>query len=242
MGDLGNGCIIVRQINEKNMEGIDLSDFKSQAIRGKLNINTDVFGRVLSIIDFGNVNYWFEDDRMDIDGKDVAVDEKFSISLKMLNDFLSCFSIKSRFYFGYDPNKNKSLGFIAVAERIFGNRNVITKPMQFVKHYIKNNEITTREINQNRDGKYILIPKCNFDVEISIDSVRLAENYDTICLLSGDADFMALAQYLKSGLDKKVVLIKSGFIKSEFYNLVDLVINAQDIKQYIAIKKQKSRP
>ena len=134
---------------------MDLVEFKQQTIKEKLEITEERFGKILSIIDFGNVNYWFEEDRMDFDGGNISADEKFSISLKMLYEFLSCFSAKSRFYFGYNPNKNKSLGFIAVAEGIFGNRNVITKQMQFVKHYIKDNEITTRAINQNRDGKYI---------------------------------------------------------------------------------------
>jgi uncharacterized LabA/DUF88 family protein len=114
--------------------------------------------------------------------------------------------------------------------------------MQFIKHFIREDELTTRTINQNIDGKYITIPKCNFDVEISIDSVRLAKDYDSICLLSSDADFMALVQYLKTNLNKKVILIKSGYIKTEFHNIVDLVINAQDIKRYIVVKKQKSRP
>lgn len=221
---------------------MDLTDFKQQIIRKKLNIDESGFGKVLSIVDFGNVDHWFEEDRMDFDGSNIGDNEKFVIGIKMLFDFLNCFSSKSRFYFGYDPNKSKSLGFIAVAEGVFGNREVITKPIQFIKHYIKEDEVITREINQNKDGNYILIPKCNFDVEISIDAVRLAKGYDSICLLSGDSDFMALAQYLKSNLDKKVILIKSGFIKSKFYNLVDLVINAQDIKQYIVVKKQKSRP
>jgi hypothetical protein len=224
------------------MEGVNLAEFKQQIIREKLNVNKDIFGKVLSIIDFGNVNYWFEEDTMDADGSNIGENEKFSIDFKMLFDFLYYISEENRFYFGHDPNKKKSLGLIGAARSVFGKRNVITKPMQFIKHFIKDDEITTREINQNVNGRFILIPKCNFDVEISIDSIRLAQKYDTLCLLSGDSDFMALAQYLKSNLDKKVILIKSGFIKTEFYNLVDLVINAQDIKQYIAIKKQKSRP
>ena len=221
---------------------MDLIDFKQQIVREKFNIKKDVFGKILSIVDFGNVNYWFEEDRMDFAGNKINDNERFAVDLKMLFDFLGCISVKSRFYFGHDQNKRQSLGFIGAARDVFGKRNVITKPMQFVKHYIKEDEIITREIKHNKDGNYILIPKCNFDVEISIDSVRLARDYDTVCLLSGDADFIALAQYLKSGLDKKVILIKSGFIKSEFHNLADLVINAQDIKQYITVKKQKSRP
>jgi len=221
---------------------MDLNEFKHQVIREKLKIDAFVFGKILSIVDFGNVDYWFEEDRMGVDGNSIGDDEKFSVDFKMLFDFLSCISVKSKFYFGHDPNKIKSLGFIGAARNVFGKRNVITKPMQFIKHFIKEDEITTRKINQNKDGNYILIPKCNFDVEISIDIIRLAKDYDTVCLLSGDADFLALVQYLKSSLDKKVILIKSGYIKKEFYNLVDLVINAQDIKQYICVKKQKSRP
>ncbi|MFA6159692.1 MAG: NYN domain-containing protein, partial [Parcubacteria group bacterium] len=79
---------------------------------------------------------------------------------------------------------------------------------------------------------------CNFDVEISVDAIKVIDHYDTFCLLSGDADFVHLARFLKEK-GKKMILIKGGFVVRQLKEIADLVINAQDIKKYIAIVKQK---
>lgn len=76
------------------------------------------------------------------------------------------------------------------------------------------------------------IPKCNFDVEISVDSIRRMDTYDTLVLFSGDADFVSLINYLKKKA-KKVVLFKGGYITSSLRNAADRVVNAQSIKKYI---------
>ena len=88
-------------------------------------------------------------------------------------------------------------------------------------------------------GDFIKIPKCNFDVEICVDSIKLLENYDTFCLFSSDADFVHLARFLKSK-EKKIILVKGGYIHHSLHETVDLIINAQDIKSYISVIKQKS--
>jgi uncharacterized LabA/DUF88 family protein len=76
----------------------------------------------------------------------------------------------------------------------------------------------------------LYIPKCNFDVEISVDAIKLIEYYDTLCLFSGDADFVHLARFLKG----------KGNIIHQLMEVCDLVINAQEIKKHITtIKKQK---
>jgi uncharacterized LabA/DUF88 family protein len=68
--------------------------------------------------------------------------------------------------------------------------------------------------------------------------MRLLDTYDTFCLLSSDADFVRLLHFLK-GRDKKTILIKGGRILHTLKDSANLVINAQDIKKYITIKKQK---
>ncbi len=84
-----------------------------------------------------------------------------------------------------------------------------------------------------------MLPKCNFDVEIAVDVIKLLEKYDTCCLFSGDADFIYLNKFLKKK-GKKVILIKGGHITRELRKSADKIINAQDIKKDIAfVKKQK---
>ena len=69
--------------------------------------------------------------------------------------------------------------------------------------------------------------------------MRLINAYDTFCLLSGDADFAALVQHLKAKEGKKVILIKGGRIDGSLGRLLDLKIDASQIKSHIAQIKQK---
>jgi uncharacterized LabA/DUF88 family protein len=120
----------------------------------------------------------------------------------------------------------------------------ITKPIQFIKHYLDREElynIKIQPIKKDILGKFIEIPKSNFDVEISIDSIRLSEKYDTFCLLSGDSDFVRLAEFLKKK-GKKIIVIAPGQIVHALKEIADLYINSQRIKSYIAVIKETSPP
>lgn len=53
------------------------------------------------------------------------------------------------------------------------------------------------------------LKKADWDVGISIDAVRIAPSVDTICLASGDGDFLQLVNYLKNQ-GKRVEIIAFG--------------------------------
>ena len=74
-------------------------------------------------------------------------------------------------------------------------------------------------------------------MEISVDSIRLIEKYDTFCLLSGDSDFTRLAEFLKKK-GKKIIVIASGQVFHTLKDVADLYINAQKIKGSITIIKE----
>ena len=219
---------------------MNLEELKQYNIRQIFSIPIENFPHPISFIDFANVNKWYEEDEFSEDGTLLPLDQRLSISLQGLKDFLSLFSEDARLYYGTDPMNSGSVKFMGAARYIFGDRRVFTKPIQKIKHYLRDDNINgiTRVIKNDNTGKHIIIPKSNFDVEITLDSIRWAEKYGTFCLLSGDADFAPLLRYLK-GLGKKTILIKGGFIQDELRRFADVVINAQDIKKYIAIKKQK---
>ena len=192
-------------------------------------------------IDFGNVNHWFEEDRQTHNYVALKDDEKLVIDLQKLNKFSNLFSNDTFFIMGNDPQNVGSFGFIRVARDIFGKSKVFTKHIQKIRHYLTEVDIdkNTRIIHNDNKGDFIYIPKCNFDVEISVDAIKIIEHYETICLFSGDADFVHLLRFLK-GKNKKIILIKGGNIVHQLRELCDLVINAQDIKKHITIvKKQK---
>ena len=219
---------------------MDLLEFGEHYRRKELGIS-NAFGRIISFIDFGNVNYWFEEDRQTHEYVALKEDEKFFIDIAILNDFLKIFSTDIRFYYGHDPVNPKSIKFIQKLKSVFGKHAVFTKAIQKIRHYLENQDAVnsnTRALHHDKQGSFVLLPKCNFDVEVSVDAIKIIEGYDTICLLSGDADFVHLLRFLKQK-GKKVILIKGGHIVSELRNVSNLIINAQDIKKHIAGIKQK---
>lgn len=219
---------------------MDLSELKRTHLREILGISETEFPRILTFIDFGNVNHWFTRDDKDESGEPLSVDKYLVIDLQKTSDFLNLFSKDTRFYYGHDPENPKSIGFIMAAKHSFGKNRVFTKPIQKVRHDLNSLEATinTRTVSSDGANDYVLIPKCNFDVEISVDAIRLADTYDTICLLSSDADFASLLRYLQVK-GKKTILIKGGRISGSLGSVVDLKINAQDIKKYLTVQKQK---
>jgi uncharacterized LabA/DUF88 family protein len=221
-------------------EFMDLHEFRNQYIKQELGI-TDNFGRLLAFIDFGNVNYWFEEDRQTHENVALKDDEKFVIDVEKLKGFLEIFAKDIRFYYRHDSANHKSIWFIQKVESIFGKTRVFTKAIQKVRHYLENQDdkkLNTRILHHDSNGDFVFLPKCNFDVEICVDAIKIAEHYDTICLLSSDADFVYLSRFLKQK-GKKVVLIKGGNIVHQLKDISDIVINAQEIKKHITCIKQK---
>lgn len=218
-----------------------LEEMKQSLIRQDLSID-ESYGRILSIIDFGNVNHWFGSDRQDSDNKVLGDNEVFIIDLQGLKNFTSVLSSEARFYYGLDRANPGSVNFTVVAKGHFGKHRVFTKQIQYVRHHLSETELrsNTRAVFKDGDGQFIRLPKANFDVEIAVDAIRLMDQYDTLTLFSGDADFVALARYLKSK-GKKVILVKAGNITTDLRNACDLVVNAQKIKKYITKIEQRKK-
>lgn len=212
---------------------MDLQDLKKQVIYSELEITKD-YGRIFSFIDFSNVNKWFEHDNQDWNNKLLADNEKLSIDLEKLKSFGDIFSERVRIYYGEDPKNEKSLNFTYATRKIFGKRDVMTKDLQKIKHYIELGEQHNKNhISKDKDGKnYVEIRKCNFDVEISVDALKMLEHYDTFCIFSGDADFVYLNNFLRKK-GKKVIIVKGGYITTKLRESANLVINAQNIKKHI---------
>lgn len=146
-----------------------------------------------------------------------------------------------RFYYGHNPDKKDSLKFLGKTKYVFGKKYVFTKPIQQIKHYLDGDEKNTnnREVRKDKDGEYIYLPKCNFDVEICVDAIRLMNKYDTFCIFSSDADFISLIKYLNNNR-KKTILVKGGHVQYPLKANSDHVISAQDIKRYLCRIMQKS--
>jgi len=215
---------------------MDLNELKLN----NLGIDKKEFGKIYTFIDFGNVDYWFEHDEKDGNGNILPAGNKSVISLEKLAEFSNLFFEHRRFYYGVDPKNHKSLHFVIKARSCYNFAG--SKPIQRIKHYLKDTELqgNTRSLCEDMQGKYIYIPKCNFDVEISVDAIRLFEKYDTFCLFSSDVDFTALVRFLKKK-GKKFILFSAGYVSHWLTDEATLNINAQKIKKDITFIKQKPR-
>lgn len=212
---------------------MDFQEFKLKS----LDIDKEKFGRIFTFVDFGNVNYWYEKDQRDWNDNIIGANQKIIVGIEKLSDFINLFSEHKRFYYGWHYRLKASWHIVILAEKQGFIK--ITKPIQFVKHYLEGSELKdsrSKFIKKDDFGVYIEIPKSNFDVEISIDAIRLAEDYDTFCLFSGDSDFTALANFLK-GKGKKIVIVAAGQVLHTLKDEADLYINAQRIKGQIAVVK-----
>lgn len=214
---------------------MNLAEFQLTSI----GLNKNDFGRIFTFVDFGNVTYWYHNDERDWENKPLGEERRLIIDIQRLAAFLKLFSDQKRFYYGWDPRSTKSQHLIVKAEKCGFVK--ITKPVQFIKHYLDEEEIGDGDrefVKTDRDGRpYVEIRKGNFDVEISVDSIRLMKKYDTFCLLSGDSDFAHLARFLKKN-GKKVIVMASGQVYHSLKDVADLYVNAQKVKSHIAAIKE----
>lgn len=219
---------------------MDLQEFKLN----NLGIDKEKFGRIFSFVDFGNVNYWYEKDRKDFNNNLLPENKKLIVGIEKLSNFADLFSAQKRFYYGLDQ-RNKSTWHITHLADRYGFK-VNKKPIQWVKHYLEledsRNIKLNHKIRKDGGGVFIETPKCNFDVEITIDAIRLMEHYDTLVLFSGDSDFSMLLKFLRRN-GKKIILFYAGRISYSIKNYADLLVNAQKIKSSICtLKEIKKNP
>jgi len=225
---------------------MNLEEFKLKV----LGIDKDKFKKIYAFVDFGNVNYWFNKDRMGIDDNILRENEKLVVGIEGLARFINLFAEQRRFYYGIDRRKKSTWHINRLAKG--SGFKVNSKEIQWIKRYLdKDNEgdfiqyikKTKVEIKEDGNGFFIETPKCNFDVEIAVDAVHLMDYYDTFALFSGDSDFVSLINFLKKK-GKKIILFHSGKVFWRLKNSLKggIQINAQKIKKEICIVKEIKEP
>ncbi len=75
---------------------------------------------------------------------------------------------------------------------------------QFILRAKKNRfEVVTKRVKYMHDrGEFK--KKCDMDVEMTLDLIRLKDTYDHIILFSGDGDLACVLEYLKEEFDKSI--------------------------------------
>ena len=219
---------------------MNLDEFKLKT----LGIDKEKFQRIYTFVDFGNVNYWYEKDRKDFDNNLLPQNQKLIVGIEKLSNFINLFSEDKRFYYGLDKRDEATWHITKLADKF--NFKVNKKPIQWIKHYLEVKDEKNIELNykikKDSEGVFIEIPKCNFDVEITIDAIRLIDYYDTFALFSGDSDFSMLLKFLRRK-GKKIILFYAGRISHSIKNYADLLVNAQKIKNSVCtLKEMKKNP
>jgi len=82
--------------------------------------------------------------------------------------------------------------------------------------------------------------KADWDVGIVIDAIRIAPSVDTLVVVSGDGDFIALVEYLKNQ-GKRVEIIAFGrSTSSRLKEVADEFIDLEGaVKKYLLKNEQK---
>ncbi|HDH31306.1 MAG TPA: NYN domain-containing protein [Candidatus Wolfebacteria bacterium] len=133
-------------------------------------------------------------------------------AVKSVKKFIEYKKLKN--YFKNELNANKVEIFYYDAYPKDGTRDYsIDEKHKFYTYLKKGLGFTVRKkelkrisiISENRES---VIEKGNMDVELTIDAIHNINKYDVAVLFSGDADFLALVNYLKNS-GKKVYIFSS---------------------------------
>jgi len=190
------------------------------------------FGRVYVFVDFGNVRPW---------AKELWPDEnKFRISQEVdiakLAEIINwIFPIKRLFYYGrylentnfpkeHDNNKKYRASMFRLDKARKNGFEVKTKEIKMIPHYDESGVFLNK------------VPKCNFDVEITMDMITKSEKYDTVMLFSGDSDFGGLLNYLKSKGKKVVVVCTRNRMSKELQAVADVFIPAETLGGFLKLE------
>jgi|GEM_PF-1898775 len=175
--------------------------------------------RVIAFIDYANIKSW-------------ARNKGRAFDLLVLKEILSLIGVSElMFYYGADSKNEKILKFLNALKK-FGYA-VVTKPIQYFRitlaellaqsvnagwfnalsHSIKNNLI--KEANRlDAENLRLQVPKANFDVEITIDAIKKARNYDHFIFFSGDSDFAPVIEELNKAGKRTTVVAGREFMST----------------------------
>lgn len=172
--------------------------------------------RTLVIVDFGNVEKWKESLGWRVGIQELA---------KLVKHFSYGTQHLRRFYYGSDYGKSErsqtlSLWSQKLIERASMNRF----------------EVVTKRVKYIHDGESRFTKKCDLDVEMAVDLIRLHEEYDSVVLFSGDGDLTYALRYVVDQYNKKAYVfgarnhIGREIIDAKNDGVIDRLFFAEDFE------------
>ncbi len=111
-----------------------------------------------------------------------------------------------------------------------------TKQNSFIEKLLKLGYIVkAKEVKRIKISKDVFEWKGNLDVELTIDVLANLNNFDTLILMSGDSDFAALLNTVKTHKKRVIVMSTKGHISKELLNCAKYV-NLKKLKDFIALE------
>lgn len=123
--------------------------------------------------------------------------------------------VEAIYYAGYDSSDMSQLGYLKALS--YMGYSLVTKEIKFI---------------EGNNGHQI--KKANMDCDLVADIFCMKDSYDTVYLVSGDADFASTLQRVRS-LGKNFKVISSGrFIASEMREVAGShLIDFQNIRKHV---------
>ena len=169
-------------------------------------------------------------------------------AVKAEKKFIEYKKIKSWFKENFNASKVKAFYYDAYPKD--GTREYsLDGKHKFFTYLKKGLHFTVRKKELKRitatgmDGESI-IEKGNMDVEMAIDAIHNMSKYDIAILFSGDADFLALVNYLRNGNKKVYIFSSKDNISYELKTGGDGYFDLRDIKEFWGkdLKYRTNRP
>lgn len=203
------------------MEGMNQQQIKQYL--GAWGLDTK---KTIVIVDFANVEKWKESLGWNIGVRELSnLAKKFSSGDKELR----------RFYYGSDFGENDNATVLTAWS------NTILTAAQF-----SNFTVETKRV------KYIIdqltgIPKrkCDLDVEMCIDLIRMQDKYDRVVIFSGDGDMAPALEFLRTEFSKDIYVfgardhVGRELIDAERAGNIKKIMFAEDFEYRIAMQNQR---
>lgn len=189
------------------------------------NFSLKLKGKTAVFIDWANVYGWTKSLKKEVNPQKLY---------NYLKDYKEIKQIS--FYYGEDKHP-KSKEFLIVVKKV--GFNVISKEVKYIpvsldsSHFknvareIKNSLASIKNLKAQDIEKILQIlsrkvlrRKCDFDMEISIDTHKaITDNFETFLFFSGDGDFAPLYRFLINLHKQVIVIYAHGHMGKEIYQI-----------------------
>ncbi|MBL7197490.1 MAG: NYN domain-containing protein [Candidatus Omnitrophica bacterium] len=195
---------------------------------------TDKISKPTAIIfiDYANIYYGLKLLGWDIDYAKLKTYFEADYEIKDIYYYVGQHSFKSYFDHHAELDRNNPRDIWIFRENRKAKKEVF-KSLRRKGYRVKTKEISS--IYDHTEGKHKL--KCNFDVELTIDAIDRMNDYEASILISGDADFARLLQYLKERKKKTIALATREHFSNKLRKVANKTLNINGLRQELEYVK-----